>query len=299
VIRREEALPTAIEEGLDEAKGQRVEILPTDGVVWCVTPEFATQSWTEVGGGWSTMELKELASNCWSQLAPSQVFHPGPGAACWYNGRCCCCGPDRGRETRRGLVWQQWHADAAVHRARCIGPTVGTSGGGGLARRPTTTSAASVVLVVMAVAITAIVVFVAILGSVATGAIVATMGQARRRGRRWLGRRGCNVGVEHRRGSWKPGTVYVKLLQEQIIPNFEEVQKWQVAPNDRAHVLEVLVQPLKNIEDEDPIVNRCTEVSQTIGHGLELAAVLIDREVTLNKSTKSSIKVKSTVLTVT
>jgi hypothetical protein len=51
--------------------------------------------------------------------------------------------------------------------------------------------------------------------------------------------------------------------------------------------------------DEDPIFNGCAEVSQIIGHGLELVAVLIDREVTLNKSTKCSIKVKSTLLTVT
>jgi hypothetical protein len=64
-------------------------------------------------------------------------------------------------------------------------------------------------------------------------------------------------------------------------------------------VLEALVQPSKDVEDEDPVVNGCAEVSQTVGHGLELAAVLIDREVTLNKSTKGSIKVKSTVLTVT
>jgi hypothetical protein len=160
-------------------------------------------------------------------------------------------------------------------------------------------AAADVVLSIVAAAITAIVVFVVIVGPVATGAAVATMGWARRCGRRWLGRRGCNIGVEHRRGSRRPGTVHVKLLQEQIIPNFEEVQKWRVAPNDGAHVLEALVQPLKDVEDEDPVINGCTEVSQTVGHGLELAAILIDREVTLNKSMKSSIKVKSTMLTVT
>jgi hypothetical protein len=62
-------------------------------------------------------------------------------------------------------------------------------------------------------------------------------------------------------------------------------------------VLEALVQPPKDVEDED--LNGCADVSQTIGHGLELAAVLIDREVTMNKSTKGSIKVKSTLLTVT
>jgi hypothetical protein len=64
-------------------------------------------------------------------------------------------------------------------------------------------------------------------------------------------------------------------------------------------VLEALVQPLKDVEDEDPVFNGCAEVSQTINHGLELAAVLIDREITLNKSMKGSIKVKSTLLTVT
>jgi hypothetical protein len=35
VIGREEPLPTTIDEGLDKAKGRRVEILPTDGVEWC------------------------------------------------------------------------------------------------------------------------------------------------------------------------------------------------------------------------------------------------------------------------
>jgi hypothetical protein len=64
-------------------------------------------------------------------------------------------------------------------------------------------------------------------------------------------------------------------------------------------VLEALVQPPKDVEDEDPVINGCAEVSQTVGHGLELAAVLIDREVTLNKSTKDNIKVKSTMFTVT
>jgi hypothetical protein len=63
-------------------------------------------------------------------------------------------------------------------------------------------------------------------------------------------------------------------------------------------VLEALVQPSKDVEDEDAVFNGCAEVSQIVGHGLELAAVLIDREVTLNKSTKGSIKVKSMLLTV-
>jgi hypothetical protein len=63
-------------------------------------------------------------------------------------------------------------------------------------------------------------------------------------------------------------------------------------------VLEALVQPPKDVEDEDPVFNGCAEVSQTIVHGLELAAVLIGQEVTLNKSMKGSIKVKSTLLTV-
>jgi hypothetical protein len=64
VIGRDESLPTIIDEGLDEAKGRRVKILSIDGVVWCVMTEFATQSWTEIGGGWSAMKLKELGSDC-------------------------------------------------------------------------------------------------------------------------------------------------------------------------------------------------------------------------------------------
>jgi hypothetical protein len=64
-------------------------------------------------------------------------------------------------------------------------------------------------------------------------------------------------------------------------------------------VLETLVQPPKDVEDEDPVINGCAEVSQIVGHGLELTTVLIDREVTLNKSMKDSIKVKNMMLTVT
>jgi hypothetical protein len=113
------------------------------------------------------MVLKELASDCWSQLASSQGFHPEAEMACWYSG-CCCCyyGLDRRR--------------------------------------------------------------------------------ARWCGRQWLGHRGRSVGVEHR-------------------------QKWRVASNDGAHVLEVLVQPPKDVEDEDLVFNGCAKVSQTIGHYLELA----------------------------
>jgi hypothetical protein len=81
----------------------------------------------------------------------------------------------------------------AVGRPRCVGPAVGTSGGGGLARRATTASA------VVAAAITAIVVSVIGLGPVATGVAVAAMGRARR----WHGHR----------GSRRPGTVHVNLLQ--------------------------------------------------------------------------------------
>jgi hypothetical protein len=64
-------------------------------------------------------------------------------------------------------------------------------------------------------------------------------------------------------------------------------------------VLEVLIQPLKDVEYEDPIFNGCTEVSQIVDQGLELAALLIDRDVTLNKSVNGSIKLKSTLLTIT
>jgi hypothetical protein len=53
-------------------------------------------------------------------------------------------------------------------------------------------------------------------------------------------------------------------------------------------MLKALVQPPKDVEDEDPVFNGCAEVSQTVGHGLELAAILIDREVTLNKARKTA-----------
>jgi hypothetical protein len=100
----------------------------------------------------------------------------------------------------------------AVGRPQSLDPAVGTSGGGGLARRATTASAAGAVLAVVVAAITAIAVFVVVLGPVATGAAVAAMGRARRHGRRWLGHLGRNIGVERRWGSRRPDTVHVNLL---------------------------------------------------------------------------------------
>jgi hypothetical protein len=91
-------------------------------------------------------------------------------------------------------------ARVVVGRRRCVGPTVETSGGSGLARRATTASTAVAVLVIVLV-------------PVATDAVVSTIGRARRHGRRWLSRRGRSVGVECRRGSQRPGTVHVNLLQ--------------------------------------------------------------------------------------
>jgi hypothetical protein len=98
----------------------------------------------------------------------------------------------------------------AVGRPWCVGPAVGTSGADDLARRATTASATVTVLAVVAAVITAIAVFVVVLVLVAT---VFTIGRASWRGRWWLGRRGCSVGVEHRWGSRRPDTVHVNLPQ--------------------------------------------------------------------------------------
>jgi hypothetical protein len=86
----------------------------------------------------------------------------------------------------------------------CVGPAVGISGGGGLARRATMASAAGAILAIVAATSTAIAVFIVIFGPIATDAAVAAMGRARQRGRRRLGRRGRNIGVECRRGSRRP-----------------------------------------------------------------------------------------------
>ena len=88
VTGRVEPSPTTIDEGLAEFKGRSLDILPTDGVVWCNAPESTTQSLTELRGGCNAMVLKELASDCWSQPGPFQGAQPGAGAsvACWYIG---------------------------------------------------------------------------------------------------------------------------------------------------------------------------------------------------------------------
>jgi hypothetical protein len=97
----------------------------------------------------------------------------------------------------------------AVGRPQCVGPAVRTSGGRGLTRRATTTSGTVAVLTVVAAAITDITIFIVVHVPVAT---VSAIGRARRRGRRWLGRRGRSVGVERHWGSRRPSTIHVNLL---------------------------------------------------------------------------------------
>jgi hypothetical protein len=62
----------------------------------------------------------------------------------------------------------------AVGRPWRVGPAVG-NGGGGFARRAITTSVVGAVLAIVAAAMTAIAVFVVVLGPVATDATIATM----------------------------------------------------------------------------------------------------------------------------
>jgi hypothetical protein len=69
-----------MDEGLAEFKGQRLEILPTERVVWCEALESATHSLTELWGGCSIMVLKEFVSDCWSQPALFQSAQSGGGA---------------------------------------------------------------------------------------------------------------------------------------------------------------------------------------------------------------------------
>jgi hypothetical protein len=117
---------------------------------------------------------------------------------------------NRHRDGVHSHVFLPW---VVIGRPWCIGPAVKTSGGRGLARRATTTSVTIAILVVVAATITVIMVFVVVLVLIATSVMVSTIGCTRQLGRWWLGCRGCSVGVEHRRGSRRPGTVHVNLLQ--------------------------------------------------------------------------------------
>jgi hypothetical protein len=134
-----------------------------------------------------------------------------------------------------------------VSRPRRVGSAIEASGAGGLARSATTASTVVAVLAVVAAATAAVAVFVVVLFP------IAAIGRAGRRGEWWLGHRGRNVGVERHQGSQRTRTIHVDLLQEEIVPNFEKVRKRRVALNDGAHVLESLVQPPKDVEDEDPV----------------------------------------------
>jgi hypothetical protein len=67
------------------------------------------------------MELKELASDCWFQLAPSQGFILGLGWLASTAAATAAAARTGGRETHRGPACPRRPADAAIQRARSRG----------------------------------------------------------------------------------------------------------------------------------------------------------------------------------
>jgi hypothetical protein len=88
VTERATPLPTMIDEGSVELGGRTIVKLPAFEVVWLEASESMTYSVTV--GGVKAMVLKELASECWSQV-PMQGDHVGD-ATCWW----CIWGTGRG-----------------------------------------------------------------------------------------------------------------------------------------------------------------------------------------------------------
>jgi hypothetical protein len=130
---------------------------------------------------------------------------------------------------------------------------------GGVAGVATTAATVVVVLAAVTTAIATITTAVAAMPAVVVlvSIVVAVARRARRRrGRRlWSGRHA--VEVERCRSSNWTGGVQVDLLQEEIIPNFEEVRERRVASDDGSDMLEALIESSKDVEDEDPVVDRC------------------------------------------
>jgi hypothetical protein len=47
----------------------------------------------------------------------------------------------------------------------------------------------------------------------------------------------------------------VDLLQKEVIANFEKIRERRGVPDDGPEVLEVLVEAMKDVEDEDPVID--------------------------------------------
>jgi hypothetical protein len=71
-----------------------------------------------------------------------------------------------------------------------------------------------------------------------------------------------------------------------------EGQEQHATRDDGSKMIVLLVQPLKNIEDEVAIKGYVVEVAQGVGHALHLATVVAYREVTLDEGAKHGIEVK-------
>jgi hypothetical protein len=159
-----------VERHCAEGVGQRL-LVPTGA-------KTGVSSWGR--GGLLVQQLLLL------QLWPGQEAGRHVEARCGHEGlrTPLSSGHGAGVHSHVPLPW------VVVGRPRCVGPTIRNRGGGGLARRATTTSAAGAILALVAATMTAIAVFVVILGGC----------HWRRRCRHWAGETASKT------AAWLPGT---------------------------------------------------------------------------------------------
>jgi hypothetical protein len=81
----------------------------------------------------------------------------------------------------------------------------------------------------------------------------------------------------------------VKLLEKQIVLGLRKGGKRHHAGEDGRHAIEARTQTTKEVEHETLIGHGGPEGAESVHHRLHLTAVLVHREITLNKLTEGGL----------
>jgi hypothetical protein len=99
-------------------------------------------------------------------------------------------------------------------------------------------------------------------------------------------------------GRWIDFSLHVKPLQLEVIPDGMEIEQLLCAIDEGLHVVVILAEPTKKLEDKVAIRQLLTQGADLVCHALHLVVVVSDAKTALPERTKPFVKLKDASLTV-
>jgi hypothetical protein len=88
------------------------------------------------------------------------------------------------------------------------------------------------------------------------------------------------------------------LGESKVGAHFDEGWERPLPLDQRRHIGEAVVEATESVEDERAVTNWLTKIGELIGHGLQTTAIVINRQITLDKCAKLGVEEECTGLLV-